>query len=375
MVEMNKKGQFFIIGGVILAIGLILFFLLSFNVDSFDNSYLLVFKMKDAKNSIEKCLINSLISNSNLTKNLIYLKNNYKEEGIEIDYKKIKLSTIKYKAKNLTFNFSLKNNILYYNISNHGFGGAFNGTLKLDGNSVPLYVEENISVNGSIDINKNYAKVSVYDEFENLLINKTIYNNSVYAKTLYHYILNTSKEGNFAVFILAKDNFNCSSGNVSFINTSGYSNNNETYINISINGSFFGYLHVISFDKNYTCIVNESKNYIFKTTPPVCVKLLNNYSDVIFSYNLNESITNFTDTSYLIINESCKNNYSNVIYGDAPMLYVALHYDNSHIITIYSPQKGISSKGFVLADIFIIKPNLFYSSLNNSFEYQSWNIN
>jgi hypothetical protein len=64
MVEMNKKGQFFIIGGVILSIGLILFFLLGFSSQVSDNSYLAVFKMKDVKNSIESCLVCSLNSKS-----------------------------------------------------------------------------------------------------------------------------------------------------------------------------------------------------------------------------------------------------------------------------------------------------------------------
>ncbi|CAB3288494.1 conserved protein of unknown function [Methanocaldococcus lauensis] len=385
MVEMNKKGQFFIIGGVILAIGLILFFLLGFNVNTSDNYYLSVFKMKDVKNSIEECLINSLISNSDLNNNLNILKNSYKDEGIEIDYKKIEFSNIQYEAKNLTFNFSLYNNIFSYNISNHGFGGIFNGTLNISNaafnENISLIVNENSSIADSINVSSgNYVEVFVYDKFGNLLINKTIYNNSSYKITLYYYTTNISKEGNFIIFILAKDIINNSlMENVSFINTSGYYNvyENKTYINISINGSFFGYLYVKSSYKNYTTIVNESNNYVFNDTiSHIYIELLNNYSDMIFIYRLNKSITNFTDNSYIIINESCKNNYFNALYGNSSMIYVSLHAEDfNHNISIFSPQKGSSSKGLVLADIYIINPTMFYSSLNNLFEYQSWNIN
>ncbi|ADC69039.1 conserved hypothetical protein [Methanocaldococcus sp. FS406-22] len=384
MVEMNKKGQFFIIGGVILSIGLILFFLLGFSSQVSDNSYLAVFKMKDVKNSIESCLVCSLNSNSNLSEKLEMLKNNYKDEGIEINYKKIVYSNIKYEAKNLTFNFSLYNGNFSYNISNHGFGESFNGSLNVSNptfsKNLSLNISENSSVAGSFNISGgDYAKVFIYDRFGNLILNETIYNNTNCWKLLYYYILNVSKEGDFAIFIMAKNTFNNSlAENVSFINTSGYFNSylNKTYINISINGSFSGILYVKSSQKNYTVIINSSSSFIFNDTiPPINIELLNNYSDVVFNYNLNESINNFTDTSYFILNESCKNNYFNVIYGNSSMLYVSLHSKEfNHNITIFNPQKGISSKGFVLADISIITPRMFYSSLNNSFEYQSWNI-
>ncbi len=383
MVEMNKRGQFFIIGGVILSIGLILFFLLGFNSQTSDDSYLTVFKMKDVKNSIKSCLINSLTSNSNLSENLNILKNNYKDEGIEINYKKITFSNIKYEAKNLTFNFSLYNGNFSYSISNYGFGGAFNGSLNVSNyvfsKNLLLNIFENGSVAGSFNTTGSYVNVFVYDRFGNLILNETIYNNSNNEKSLYYYILNISKEGDFAIFVMAKDVFNNSlAENLSFINTSGYYNTyeNRTYINISINGSFFGILYVKSFYKNYTVTINESGNFVFNdTTPPIYVDLLNNYSDTIFSYNLNGSINNFSDTSYFILNESCKNNYFNVIYGNSSMLHVSLHNGGfNHNITIFNPQKGISSKGYVLADIFITTPRIFYSSLYNSFEYQSWNI-
>ncbi|AAB99292.1 hypothetical protein MJ_1283 [Methanocaldococcus jannaschii DSM 2661] len=198
MVEMNKRGQFFIIGGVILSIGLILFFLLGFNSYTSDGSYLTVFKMKDVKNSIESCLINSLTSNSNLSKNLDMLKNNYKDEGIEINYKKIIFSNIRYEAKNLTFNFSLYNGNFSYNISNYGFGGAFNGSLNVSNyvfsKNLLLNISENGSVTGSFNITGSYVNVFVYDRFGNLILNETIYNNSN-EKSLYYYILNVSKEG------------------------------------------------------------------------------------------------------------------------------------------------------------------------------------
>ncbi|ACX72367.1 conserved hypothetical protein [Methanocaldococcus vulcanius M7] len=385
MVEMNKKSQFFIIGAVILSIGLILFFLLGFSSNISDNSYLMAFKMKDVKNSIKMCLISSLNSNSNLSKNLYILKNNYKDEGVEINYRKILSSTIAYEAKNLTFNFLLNNGTFFYNASNYGFGGAFNGSLNISNyqfkDNIPIYIPNNNSITGICNITGNYTNVFVYDNFGNLVVNKTIYNSSNISYVhLYYCILNVSKEGNFVIFIMAKYAFNNSlMENISCVNASGYfdSYTNNTYVSISINGSFSGMMYVKSQYKNYSTTINKSENFIFNDTkPPIYIILLNNYSDVLFIHKLNETINNFTDTSYIILNNSCKNNYFNVIYGNPPTLYVSLHDGNfCHNITIYAPQKGISSKGLVLADILITNPRMFYSSSNNLFEYQSWNIN
>lgn len=401
--NINNKGQFYIVGAVILGIAMIIFFMLAYSYKGDDGgiSYILMFKMKDVKNSIGDCLRCSLDSGSNLTENLENLKEYYKGDNVYINYKDIKFTNMSYEAKNISYLFnqtyilnSTANTTtanMSYNISNNGFAGNFNGTLNYTGYFSGfdlINISENSSTANSYSKSSSsmeipYTTVLLYDEFENCIVNKSLIGNSTESGNVYYYLLNISNNddisNNYIVFILGYNPFsNCKNENLTSMHIDGYFNTseNKTYLNISINGSFEGILTITSGYKNYSKYINRSENLVFNDTiSPVSVYLTNIYGDGTLYDVLNESNNNFSENRYMILNETVFNEYNNVIYGNSSKLYISLHDEPyCHNITIYSPQIGECLKGKVVADVSIINPNMFYESINNTYESMSWNI-
>ncbi len=415
----NNRGQFYIISAVIIGIAVILFFMLAYSYEgNVDNSYTLMFKMKNVKHNIEDCLRYSLYSNSNLINNLIYLKNYYKNNSVDISYNEIKFTNITYEAKNISYLFNQSYTInttsnttsacLYYNISNNGFAGCFNGTLNYTGYFLG-YNLINISENNSISkvLLKNVSSqivpntsIVLYDNYNNSIINKSLEGDSVESGCFYYYVLNISKSDysnskpsntydiyNTSVSDVNLSNFNYSlvllgyapfsnynNENLTVLHIKGYYNNssvNNTIVDILINGSFEGNLTIKCSDNlTYSKYINKSENFTFNNTlPAIFVRLSNKYNDTI-SYNiLNSTNNNFSEYRYLLTNESINNRYFNIIYGNTSKLYVSVHsgkYINN--ITIYSPQKGCCLSGKAIANIKIAEPNLYYESINNTYE-------
>jgi hypothetical protein len=404
---MNSKGQFYIVGVVILGIAMIMFFMLAYSYKGDDggSSYILMFKMKDAKNSIGDCLRSSLDSGSNLTENLENLKEYYNDDNIHINYKDIKFTNITYESKNISYIFnqtyildSTANTTIaniFYNISNNGFAGNFNGTLNYTGYFSGfdlINISENRStvntyLKSSSSVEIPHTTVLLYDKFENCIVNNSLVGNSTESGNVHYYVLNISNNDDnsinnsngYTVFILGYDIFsNCKNENITSMHISGYLNTpeNKTYINITINGSFEGTLSIKSDYKNYSIYINESENLVFNDIiSPVSVYLTNTYGEVVLYNILDESNNNFSENRYMILNKSVINDYNNIIYGSSSKLYVSLHDINYyHNITIYSPQIGKCLKGRVVADVSIINPNIFYESINNTYELMSWNI-